>query len=266
MSNSTGKSIMSARDHANELFQEGARVKMVLHRRILILLLMLAVFLSVYCYAAAGFTITIDPGHSSAHQGTISCSGTGESEYNQVLSRKITDELSRAAIMTITTTTGQDASLAQRAAMSKGCNLLLSVHHDSVQPQFITVKNDRNGKHYCSQKAQGFSIFVSRRNKRFDSSLRLAIRLGEALVKRGLTPSPHHAEKIPGENRELLDSRLGIYRYDELGVLKAADSPAILLEAAVIVHPDDDKRAQSTEYHHAIAESVREMAAHLADH
>lgn len=33
-------------------------------------------------------------------------------------------------------------------------------------------------------------------------------------------PSLHHAEPIHGENRELLDTTLGIYRFDDLTVLK----------------------------------------------
>lgn len=210
-----------------------------------------------------GGKIVIDPGHSHARQGAISCSGRGESEYNQALSLAISRAFADAGIGAEITTAGQDMSLAERAAKSRRSRLLLSVHHDSVQPQFLFVKSGNNGAHHCSTKAQGFSIFVSARNKQYENSLRLAKKLGEALAKRGIKSSLHHAEKIPGENRELLDNRLGIYRYDELGVLKAADSPAILLEAAVIVHPEDDKRARSPEYQQAIADAVREMAAQI---
>lgn len=210
-----------------------------------------------------GIKVVIDPGHSRARQGAISCSGRGESEYNQALSSAISLTLAAAGIGAEITTAGQDMSLAERAAQSQGSGLLLSVHHDSVQPQFITIKSAGSAKQYCSTKAQGFSIFVSGRNRRYDESLRFAEGLGEALIKRGIKPSLHHAEDIPGERRELLDSRLGIYRHDDLGVLKAADAPAILLEAAVIVHPDDDKRACSAEYQKRIAEAVREMATPL---
>ena len=76
---------------------------------------------------------------------------------------------------------------------------------------------------------------------------------------RGLRPSLHHAEKIAGENRQLLDPDLGIYRYDDLVVLRKADAPAILLEAAVLVHPQDEARAASAAYQRQIADAVAGM-------
>jgi N-acetylmuramoyl-L-alanine amidase len=41
----------------------------------------------------------------------------------------------------------------------------------------------------------------------------------------------HHAEPVAGESRELIDRALGIYRYDELAVLRTATMPAVLFEA-----------------------------------
>lgn len=204
--------------------------------------------------------IVIDPGHSNSRQGATSCSGIGESTYNQILSKRISDTLKTSGITVLTTTSGQDMTLAQRAEISQGSGLLLSVHHDSVQQQFMPMRNSGKGEQFCSQRAQGFSLFVSRQNSQYLESLRLAKALGTALVRRGITPSGHHADKIPGENRVPLDSSIGIYLFDELGVLKAAPSPAILLEAAVIVHPDNDKLAQTIEYQQAIADSVNEIA------
>ena len=90
-------------------------------------------------------------------------------------------------------------------------------------------------------------------------SLRYATTLGTALLKKGFTPSLHHAEPIAGENRELLIPEKGIYIFDELIVLKTATSPAVLLEAAVIVNPDDDALAGSEKFRLAVAESVYEM-------
>ena len=52
----------------------------------------------------------------------------------------------------------------------------------------------------------------------------------------GLTPTLHHAEPVKGENRELVDPTLGIYRFDDLIVLKSSAMPAALLECGVIVN------------------------------
>ena len=76
---------------------------------------------------------------------------------------------------------------------------------------------------------------------------------------KGFVPTLHHAEPIAGENRELLIADKGIYVFDELIVLKTATSPALLLEAAVIVNPDDDALASSDKFRLAVAESVYEM-------
>ena len=53
----------------------------------------------------------------------------------------------------------------------------------------------------------------------------------------GEKPSLYHAEPIAGENRPLLDRRLGVHRFDGLAVLKTATMPAVLVEAGVIVNP-----------------------------
>jgi len=201
--------------------------------------------------------ILIDPGHSPGLPGTIGCSGKPEYLYNAALTAKIATHLKILGFK-VSTTKAPDSeiSLPKRAFNSRGKDLFLSIHHDSVQPQFITRKSDGG---YCSPKAKGFSIFISRTNRYFRESLNYAKKLGAALVKKGLCPTHHHAEKITGENRHLHDPALGIYFFDNLAVLKNAESPAILLESAVIVNPEDETRAASDEYQRAIVESVEKM-------
>lgn len=64
----------------------------------------------------------------------------------------------------------------------------------------------------------------------------------------GFTPSLHHAEKISGEGRELLDPKKGIYVFDDLVVLKTAAMPAVLLECGIIVNRQEELRLDSPEY------------------
>jgi len=61
---------------------------------------------------------------------------------------------------------------------------------------------------------------------------------------------------ITGENRVLLDKRLGIYIFDDLKVLKNAKSPAILLEAGVIVSPMDEQRVQTPKFMNDISLAI----------
>lgn len=203
-------------------------------------------------------SITIDPGHSPKHQGATSCSGKPENFFNETLSTVIAEQLKKDGItVKLSRISGTDASLGVRAFSSKGTDLLLSIHHDSVQPQFIVKNNLYKGN--CSDKASGFSIFVSAKNLYYDTSLLFALNLGKALVRQGLRPTMHHAEQITGENRTLIDTTLGIYKFDELYVLKKAVTPAILLEAAVIINPEDEKRASSDDFRNKIATAVIEM-------
>jgi N-acetylmuramoyl-L-alanine amidase len=211
-------------------------------------------------YAAGTPTggILIDPGHSPKSPGTTSCSAKPEYFYNNALAKTVAAFLaSKQVAVTLTHAENEEVTLLQRTQRSSGGALLLSLHHDSVQPQFLSRQSRTRG--YCSKKAKGFSIFVSRKNPYFKTSLRYATALGTALLKKGFTPTLHHAEPIAGENRELLIPDKGIYVFDELIVLKIATSPAVLLEAAVIVNPDDDALAGSEKFRLAVAESVYEM-------
>jgi N-acetylmuramoyl-L-alanine amidase len=198
----------------------------------------------------------IDPGHSPKSKGATSCTGKSEHLYNEILSQYIIAYLSKQHIpVTLTRKPHEELSLKDRALSASGKKIFLSIHHDSVQPQFITWKNTLP----TSSKAEGYSIFVSSKNQHYEKLLKYARVLGAALRGKGLNPSKHHGENIAGENRQLLDSENGIYLFDDLVVLKNSDAPAILFEAAVIVNPQDEARAVSESYKRGIAESVAEM-------
>jgi N-acetylmuramoyl-L-alanine amidase len=206
--------------------------------------------------------VLIDPGHSPKSPGTIGCNGKHEYLYNDALAKAVAAFLKRKNIPTdLTRLNNENISLIERAQKSNENCLLLSLHHDSVQPQFLYSKSNIRG--YCSKKAKGFSIFVSRKNPHYNESVRYAEALGTALLKRGLIPTLHHAEPITGENREILMPDKGIYIYDELTILKNAKSPALLLEAAVIVHPQEALISDTDEYRRIISEAVYEMLANV---
>lgn len=197
--------------------------------------------------------IILDPGHSPAQPGAISSTGHKEYQYNDMLLKSVQKYLaSRNLRVDVTRTPSEDISLQKRAEKSVGKKLFISLHHDSVQPQFMQKTNALP----TSQKARGYSIFVSRKNPHFDKSLEYAKVLGAALRAQGMKPSTHHGEKIKGENRLLLDSKLGIYAHDDLIVLKQSKSPALLLESAVIVHPQDEFLARTEKHQLAIARAL----------
>ena len=66
----------------------------------------------------------------------------------------------------------------------------------------------------------------------------------------------HHAEKIAGENRELLDAKLGIYRFDDLVVLAKTKIPAVLLEVGVIVDADDEAYVNNPQHQKTMINAI----------
>lgn len=216
--------------------------------------LTLAIILSLFfCANAMALEIVLDPGHSPDKPGAISCAGDNEVLYNDALVNRIYAKfLDNGIKPAITRSSGVNKGLKERSQGTNGKDLFLSVHHDSVQPQFIQHKN---GKPFSS-KGKGYSLFVSRKNAHFQESLAYAKKIAEGLYASGLRPSTHHGEKIKGENREAVDARLGIYYYDDLVVLKHAQCPAVLMEAAVLTHPGDEALARSSSYRDKIADIV----------
>src|SRR5262249_26316763 len=104
----------------------------------------------------------------------------------------------------------------------------------------------------------GYSLFVSRLNSHFSDSLMFAKLLGISLKTRGMRHSAHHAEHLPGENRQLIDNSAGVYLYDQLVVLKFTRAPTVLLEAGVIVNRVEELVLGSSESRATVAASVLE--------
>jgi len=128
-----------------------------------------------------------------------------------------------------------------RAAAEAGCELFLSVHHDSVQVKYLTEWTVNGHKEYYCDRFKGFSVFYSPKNPLPEESASFAHQLGIEMKRKGFEPSLHHAEKIPGEGRKLIDPEYGVYEYDNLIVLKTAKVPAALIECGVIVNRAEEE-------------------------
>lgn len=209
-------------------------------KRNLICSVSLAVLISTHC-AANEYLLAIDVGHSKIRPGAVSAYGKTEFEFNVALAKSIYDVVSAhdRPILQIGND-GNSTGLGDRTriANSAGAKFFLSIHHDSVQSQFLKPWQWQGKTHHFSDHASGFSLFVSRKNPFLATSLRCATAVGHALKQKGLQKSAHHAEPFPGESKEWADKENGVYYYDDLVVLKTAKMPAVLLEAGVIVNFD----------------------------
>lgn len=179
--------------------------------------------------------VVIDTGHTPAHPGATAASGRVEYLYNLDLSSAVAARLTAHGDRVLRTSAdGREIALDQRSTQAPDADLFVSIHHDSIQQQFIDAGRQRD--------FHGFAVFVSERNPRYAQSLRCAKSIAERLIAAGEKPSLYHAQPIHGENRPLIDATLGIHRFDDLVVLRTAPIPAVLVEAGVIVNPDEEAR------------------------
>jgi N-acetylmuramoyl-L-alanine amidase len=226
------------------------------------LLLALAVLMMasvVTCAYAQQCLVAIDPGHTRQKPGATSARGVVEWKFNANLAGKVAASLNSKGIATVLLNAdGDSISLQDRTRLAKeaGATLFISIHHDSVQPRYLSAWEWEGSKHLFSDMFHGYGLFVSALNPAFDESKAVATKLGDGLLADGLKPSLHHAENIPGENRPLLDASRGIYRFDDLIVLKTATMPAVLIEAGVIVNRDEELQVMTPDYQAKIADAV----------
>ena len=217
--------------------------------------------------------VALDIGHSIKQPGAYSARGVGEYYFNRTIAEAVLRSLKQSGEVEafIINPQGKSISLAERTrqAANKRATLFLSIHHDSVQRRYVKEWKVDGKTHLYSDKFSGFSVFVSRKNRKFAQSQRLGRFLSEAMLARGFSPTLHRAEKIPGEGRNLLDKDLGLYEFEDLIVLKTAAMPAVLLECGVIINRSEETSLQKPEIQQRIADAATEaiikfLRVHLA--
>lgn len=214
-------------------------------------------FLSGVSSLTFAFNLAIDVGHSDKRSGAQSATCEKEYNYNLGLSKHLIESLKDEKNLKVESNFNKkNTTFKERYKLSKNKDLFISIHHDSVQTKYIKYTKKR-----CPQTsfAKGYSIFISKKNVDYKKSLYYAKILSRSLLKSGLKPTLHHNEPIKGENRELIDKELGIYRFDNLLVLKNTKSPALLFEAGVIVNPIDEKLVKTIEYKNIISNGIKNI-------
>jgi N-acetylmuramoyl-L-alanine amidase len=194
-------------------------------------------------------TIIVDTGHTPLEHGVRAPDGQVEYRFNLELSDKLTQALAEKGIaVTRVAADGKEIELQQRSSADPAAHLFVSIHHDSIPQAWIDA--GRRGEF------AGYALFVSEKNPQYAESLRCARAIGEQLRAAGEMPSLYHATPIPGENRPLIDTRLGIHRFDDLVVLKTAPMAAVLVEAGVIANPAEERRLSQPATQNRIARAI----------
>jgi N-acetylmuramoyl-L-alanine amidase len=210
----------------------------------------------------AAFRMVVDVGHTEEVPGAMSARGAHEYEFNLKLATLIEEQLKGAgfAKATLLVTHGRThPGLAERVgnANHSSADLFLSIHHDSVPDKFLQKWEYEGEELSYSDRFKGHSIFISKDNADPRASLQFAHLLGLQLKARELRYTPHYTEKFMGHRQRILvDKDAGVYRYDQLIVLKDTRMPAVLLEAGSIINRDEELALQTPERQGQIAAAV----------
>ena len=211
---------------------------------------------------AAAFRVILDVGHTAEAPGAKSARGAFEYEFNLRLAKGIEHDLIAAGFTrTVLMVTAEPPlrGLFKRVAFATGLtgDLFVSVHHDSVPDSFLEKWEFEGQERFYCDRFSGHSIFISNENGARNASLLFGRLLGLQLKARGLRYTPHYTQAFMGHRRrDLLDAEAGVYRYDQLVVLKETRMPAVLLEAGSIINRDEELLLMTPERQSVISAAV----------
>jgi N-acetylmuramoyl-L-alanine amidase len=203
--------------------------------------------------ARSAFRTVVDVGHTAEVPGAISARGVPEYTFNLQLGQEIAQALVAAGFdhtTLLVTAAAPPAGLIQRAIKANAlpADLFIAVHHDSVPDNLLQTWTYEGQENHFNDDYPGYAIFISHDNPDRAGSLAFGRFLGKELQARGLQYTPHYTLPLMGHRRRvLLDAQAGVYRYDELIVLRMTRMPAVLLEAGSIVNRQEELQLASPE-------------------
>jgi len=212
------------------------------------------------------FRIVLDVGHTAESEGAASARNVPEFAFNLRLARRIEEKLKAegfAETRLLLTEGKARPSLAKRvaAANNLNANLFLSIHHDSVPNTLLENWEFEGKKSHFSDRFSGYSVFVSRDNPDFKTSLLFAELVGRAMKAQGLQYAEQYTQAIMGRYQHpLLNKETGVYSYDQLVVLRTTRMPAVLLEAGSIINRDEELKMDSPERRDVVSGAVAAAA------
>ena len=219
--------------------------------------------------AAEKFILAVDIGHSPAEKGTLSARNRAEYDFNRKMVmevfRKLKKDLRIGVV--IINPEGENISLKRRIEMINSArpDLLISIHHDSVQPGYLSKWTWKGEPALFCDRYRGYSIFISGKNVKRNRSKSFAAALGNEMRQSGFVPSAHHSEQIEGEGKAPVDQWAGIYRFDGLAVLREARCPAVLLECGIIRNRSEETLLRSRAYRQRMARAIASAVSVFAD-
>jgi N-acetylmuramoyl-L-alanine amidase len=210
----------------------------------------------------SNFRIVLDVGHTAESEGAISARNVAEFVFNLRLAQRIEEKLKAegfAETRLLLTEGKAKPSLVKRVAAANNlhADLFLSIHHDSVPNKLLEDWEFEGKKSHFSDRFSGYSVFVSRNNPDFKTSLLFAELVGKQMKAQSLQYARQYTQAIMGRYQHpLLNKETGVYSYDELVVLRKTRMAAALLEAGSIINRDEELKMSSPERRDIISSGV----------
>lgn len=205
----------------------------------------------------AAATVAVDVGHTLVAVGAISARGRGEFDFNRELAEKVGVALvERGFAVRPVNADGRIESLQARPQAALGSDFFLSIHHDSVQPHLLAEWDWDGSMQTYSDTHRGFSFFVSRRSPDLETSLRCASAIGAWLRRQGFVGATHHADSLAHTPRPYADVQNTVHYYDNLVVLYRTTLPAVLFEAGVIKHREEELELRDPQRQARMADAI----------
>lgn len=180
--------------------------------------------------------VAVDVGHGLADPGALSARGRPEFEFNRDFAAALQAALTARGLgVRPVNADGRIGSLVARPQAAAGADFFLSVHHDSVPAESLQEWPWDGETRTYSDAHAGFSLYVSRDNPAPGFSGRCASAIGATMRRAGFVPTRHHYPK-----RAWADETNAVHYYDNLVVLYRTTLPAVLFEAGVIKHRDEE--------------------------
>ncbi len=180
--------------------------------------------------------VAIDVGHGLRDSGAVSSRGRSEFAFNQDFAAVLAEAVSQRGLpLRKVNFAGDIGSLVARPQQARGSTFFVSIHHDSISEQFLKSWDWDGLESSYTDVKRGYGIFVSARNPDLATSLRCASAMGSQLRRAGFVPTPWH-----GRKHVAADALNGVWYYDNLVVLYRTTLPAVLFEAGVIKHREEE--------------------------
>ena len=213
--------------------------------------------LNLFAASAHGASVAVDVGHTLAASGAVSARGGKEFDFNRVLAARVATALSSRGLGVQTINAdGLIASLDERPKQAATTDFFISIHHDSVQAHLLEEWDWNGTAQTYSNRHRGFSFFVSRANPDLETSLRCASAIGSQLRRLGFVAAAHHADSLPERPRPYADVDNAVHYYDNLIVLYRTTLPALLFEAGVIKHRQEELELRDPRLQDRMADGV----------